>query len=142
MDRDPLEFDQDPEDASISDIFSFGQLLVGAAAIQPVYQVPRLAWIRKAERWNNIWQLPRWVWSGLVYFFVGRENPWEPIRRQRMAKESESGEDIMMYAPVQTREDSRDAKTHQERKLSASADGTRVVKLQSTIHLSEAHHVA
>ncbi|KAF8998070.1 hypothetical protein BDZ89DRAFT_1148323 [Hymenopellis radicata] len=51
-----------PEDVLFSDVFAFGQLLAGAGAIEPIFQVFKLAWKRRQDIWAHTKGLPRWMW--------------------------------------------------------------------------------
>ncbi|KAF8906454.1 hypothetical protein CPB85DRAFT_878007 [Mucidula mucida] len=87
-----------PDDPSVNDIFAYGQLLAGAATIEPIYRVLKLAYTRRRDFWVQIKHLPQWIWNGVLYFFAGRENPWEGVLRGRKA--TEDTQDIQPYTLV------------------------------------------
>ncbi len=98
-----------PEDISAGDIFAFGQLLAGAAAIEPIWEVVKLAWMRKEDLWAHTKGLPSWMWGGVVFFFTGKENPWDPVLQRRSTVEND--EYLKVSLEMETRDEDLEGRT-------------------------------
>ncbi|KAK7018797.1 hypothetical protein VNI00_018227 [Paramarasmius palmivorus] len=73
-----------PEDF---DPLGYGQLLAVAVAIEPLWAVTRLTFIRRKEIKQWLLQYPKSVWHGIVFIFTGKKNPWKVILEKRLSDE-------------------------------------------------------
>ncbi|ESK87172.1 hypothetical protein Moror_11835 [Moniliophthora roreri MCA 2997] len=69
------------------DPLGYGQLLAIAVAIEPLWAVVRLSFLRRREITRWILQFPKSLWNGIIFILTGKRNPWKIIQEKRFSNE-------------------------------------------------------
>ncbi|KAL0576399.1 hypothetical protein V5O48_005588 [Marasmius crinis-equi] len=77
------------------DPLNYGQLLAAGVAIEPMWQVLKLMFIRRRDLWNWIKSRPRVVTDEVVFIATGHRNPWKKVLEKQETERLEGGKFAM-----------------------------------------------
>ncbi|KAF8906456.1 hypothetical protein CPB85DRAFT_1313761 [Mucidula mucida] len=69
-----------------------------------------MAWYYwKEDLWAHTKGLPSWMWGGVVFFFTGKENPWDRVLQRRSTVEND--EYLKVRLEMETRDEDLEGRT-------------------------------
>ncbi|KAL0570474.1 hypothetical protein V5O48_011489 [Marasmius crinis-equi] len=78
----PIKPDEPYEDSEDFDPLGYGQLLAAGIAIEPLWNVLKMAFFKRHNIFAWCKQWPQSLWRGTVFILTGRHNPWKRLQEE------------------------------------------------------------